>query len=221
MLGEPDWHVFFIQTLLYSALMELLSHCNGSWYSLENGYKSSCTESVPVNFIRTDSRCKGTDWLVLCVCGWCNCMFAAERLGLPYAVNYLDKSATVQNYLQGVNFASSGSGYLNITGYILVCTLYYCCNHDHLILLLPTNCWWRSSHATSQTVWNIFFLLWSCMHWQVILVTVKYQALMQCHKTALSFVLMSLYAPASYLDQNCWSWSHCNLRNWIFFLHFS
>jgi hypothetical protein len=45
--------------------------------------------------------------------------FGAERLGLPYAVNYLDKSATVQNYLQGVNFASSGSGYLNITGYIL------------------------------------------------------------------------------------------------------
>jgi phospholipase/lecithinase/hemolysin len=45
--------------------------------------------------------------------------FGAERLGLPYAVNYLDQSATVQNYLQGVNFASSGSGYLNITGYIL------------------------------------------------------------------------------------------------------
>jgi len=162
MLGEPDRHVFFIQTLLYSALVELLSHCNWSWYSLENSYKWSCTEFVPVNFIRTNSRCKGTDWLTdwfcvcVCVCGWCNCMFAAERLGLPYAVNYLDQSATVQNYLQGVNFASSGSGYLNITGYILVCRLYYCCKHDHLILLLPTNCLWRSSHAISQTVWNKF-----------------------------------------------------------------
>ncbi len=70
MLGEPDRHVFYIQTLLYSALVELLSHCNWSWYSLENGYKCSCTESVPVHFIRTNSRCKGTDWLTdsLCVC---------------------------------------------------------------------------------------------------------------------------------------------------------
>jgi hypothetical protein len=166
MLGEPDRHVFFIPTLLYTALVELLSHCNWSWHPLENGYKCSCTESVPVSFIRTNSRCKGTDCLTdsVCVCGWCNCMFAAERLGLPYAVNYLDKSATVQNYLQGVNFASSGSGYLNITGYILVCTLYYCCDHDHLILLLPTNCSWRSSHAISQAVWNRFFLLCSCKH---------------------------------------------------------
>lgn len=58
---------------------------------------------------------------------------AAEYLGLPSPPNSLDPNTRGMKLLKGVNFASSGSGYLNITGILYVIGIGHV---DWLLLLL-------------------------------------------------------------------------------------